>query len=151
MVLAVVHEVGQDSASVFLHPLVEVTIDRAEVTSNDLDDLRDLMSPGEVLPVRVAATGPTWRLSLLDIDDEEISTDGDLAPGRRARMVAAARGRRRGPPTNPHRPRRQYGHARPATEALAVEESLAAIEEVWPPSRPLSIPPSPAPTRARAR
>ncbi len=71
VVLAMVEEAAGDHARLRLHPEVEVVVARAEVTSNDLDLVSSLMSPGEVLAVRVLDTGPTWRLSLLDVDDEE--------------------------------------------------------------------------------
>jgi hypothetical protein len=70
VVLVEVDEVGSDSATVFLHPQVHVTLERADVTSNELDDLRSLMSLGEVLAARVVGTAPHWRLSL-DVDDDE--------------------------------------------------------------------------------
>jgi hypothetical protein len=69
--LVQVESVEADRASVFLHPLVTVDVTHAAVTSNPLDDLSDLLTPGEVLPARVLATGGEWQLSLLDIDDDE--------------------------------------------------------------------------------
>ena len=36
-----------------------------------LDDLRTLMTVGEVIPARVTATGPDWALTLHDVDDDE--------------------------------------------------------------------------------
>ena len=71
VVLVQVESVAADRASVFLHPLVAVDLTHAAVTSNPLDDLSDLLTPGEVLPARVLATGGDWQLSLLDIDDDE--------------------------------------------------------------------------------
>lgn len=71
VVLALVGTVEPTTATVFLHPLVEVTITREQVTSNDLDDLTSLMSPGEVLAARLVGAGPDWELSLLDVDDDE--------------------------------------------------------------------------------
>jgi len=126
LVLALVHEVGEDSASLFIHPLVEVVVKREDVTSNERDKLLDLMSPGEVLAALVSASGPDWRLSLIDIDDDE-----EPRPS-----VAVFEG---GPPwlVKPVVDERVEEVLRvpsaltttqPAEQALAVEESLAAIE-----------------------
>jgi hypothetical protein len=71
VVLVQVESVEPSRASVFLHPLVTVDVTHAAVSSNPLDDLSDLLTPGEVLPARVLATGSEWQLSLLDIDDDE--------------------------------------------------------------------------------
>jgi hypothetical protein len=71
VVLVQVESVEAERASVFLHPLVTADLTRAAVTSNPLDDLSDLLTPGEVLPARVLTTGGEWQLSLLDIDDDE--------------------------------------------------------------------------------
>lgn len=71
VVLVQVESVESDEAFVFLHPLVVVRLSREVVTSNPVDDMTDLLSAGEVLTARVAATGPEWRLSVLDIDDDE--------------------------------------------------------------------------------
>lgn len=72
LVLAKVEEVTADRATVFLHPLVAVELNQAQVTSNELDDLRSLMSPGEVLGAHVRRTGPDWELSLLEVEDDEV-------------------------------------------------------------------------------
>lgn len=71
VVLAEVGEVREASAELFLHPLVPVVIGRDEVTGNDRDDLRTLLTRGEVVAARLTATGAEWRLSLLDVDDDE--------------------------------------------------------------------------------
>ncbi|HQR27960.1 MAG TPA: hypothetical protein PLP61_13050 [Nocardioides sp.] len=73
VVLAEVHQVEAGRARLRLHPRVTVEVSRAAVTSNDLDDLRSLMSPGEVVRARVTGLGPDWRLSLLDVDDDEVA------------------------------------------------------------------------------
>ena len=52
-------------------PAVTVAVLRAEVTSNPLDDLRTLMTVGEVIPARVVAVGPRWQLALNDVDDDD--------------------------------------------------------------------------------
>jgi hypothetical protein len=126
LVLALVREVGEDSASLFIHPLVEVVVEREDVTSNGRDKLLDLMSPGEVLAARVRVSGPAWRLSLIDVDDDE-----EPRPS-----IALFEG---GPPwlVPPviEEPAEEVlpvpsalGAAEPAEQALAVEEFLAAIE-----------------------
>lgn len=82
LVLAQVETVEVDEASLFLHPLVPVAVRREHVSSNELDDLRTLMSPGEVLTAHVVSTGPDWQLSLLDVDDDEVPLRaGSLFPG----------------------------------------------------------------------
>jgi hypothetical protein len=82
VVLAQVREVHEDRAVVLLHPEVPVTVTRDDVTANDLDDLRSLMTAGEVLPARVTAPGPDWQLTLLDVDDDEVPvTAASLLPG----------------------------------------------------------------------
>lgn len=64
-------------------PPVVVTVLRADVTANPADDLRTLMTVGEVIPARVAAVGPDWALTLHDVDDDEpiVSTPSLLPDG----------------------------------------------------------------------
>ena len=76
VILASVQAVQADSAEVMLYPktadpAVVVRIGIADVTTNPFDDLRTLMSVGEVVSARVTATGPTWALSMSDVDDDE--------------------------------------------------------------------------------
>lgn len=56
-------------------PAVTVTVLREDVTTNPLDDLRTLMTVGEVIPARIVATGPQWALVLNDVDDDEPIVD----------------------------------------------------------------------------
>ncbi len=72
VVLARVEAVEADHATVRLHPSIVVPLSRDDVTSNPLDDLRSMMTVGEVLPARLVAGAPEWRLSLLDVDDDEV-------------------------------------------------------------------------------
>lgn len=72
VVLAQVERVRADNAQLLLHPSVRVTVRRADVSSNELDDLPSLMTPGEVLSARVVETVPHWRLSLIDLEDDEV-------------------------------------------------------------------------------
>lgn len=53
-------------------PSVTVTVLRADVTTNSFDDLRTLMTVGEVIPARVVTTRPRWALILNDLDDNEL-------------------------------------------------------------------------------
>ncbi|MGE0305964.1 MAG: hypothetical protein AB7N61_23240 [Acidimicrobiia bacterium] len=50
---------------------VTATVLRADVTTNPADDLRTLMTVGEVIPARVVTTAPKWSLILNDVDDDE--------------------------------------------------------------------------------
>lgn len=52
-------------------PAVTATVLRADVTTNPADDLRTLMTVGEVIPARVVSTSPKWSLILNDVDDDE--------------------------------------------------------------------------------
>lgn len=82
VVLTEVATVEADRAELRLHPLLGVPVSRDNVTANDLDDLRTLMTPGEVLAARVTSTGPDWALTLLDVDDDEVPrVAASLLPG----------------------------------------------------------------------
>ncbi|KRA37942.1 MULTISPECIES: hypothetical protein [unclassified Nocardioides] len=52
-------------------PAVIAAVLRADVTTNPADDLRTLMTVGEVIPARIVATSPQWALVLNDVDDDE--------------------------------------------------------------------------------
>lgn len=71
VVLSEVASVEADQAELLLHPEIQVALTRTDVTGNELDDLRDLMTPGEVVLTRIRTTGPAWQLSLADVDDDE--------------------------------------------------------------------------------
>ena len=71
VVLARVLSVADDSAVLQLHPSLGVSVERPDVTSNDLDLLTTLMTEGEVLLVRITERGPLWHVSLADIEDDE--------------------------------------------------------------------------------
>ena len=71
VVLAEVGEVVEAEAELFLHPRQAVTVTRDAITGNDLDDLRALLSRGEVVVARVTTVGARWSLSMLDVDDDE--------------------------------------------------------------------------------
>jgi hypothetical protein len=67
-------ETSEDRARLLLHPEVVTTVERGDVSSNELDRVSSLMSVGEVLAARVVEPAPHWRLSLLDVDDDEEPT-----------------------------------------------------------------------------
>ncbi|NYE38627.1 hypothetical protein F4692_003777 [Nocardioides cavernae] len=87
VVLSKVAKVRNGKAELVLYPQtttppVVVTVLRADVTANPEDDLRTLMTVGEVIPARVTATGPNWALALHDVDDDEpIVSAPSLLPG----------------------------------------------------------------------
>ena len=87
VVLSKVAEVRSGTAELVLYPQtttppVVVSVLRADVTGNPADDLRTLMTADEVIPARVAATGPRWALVLHDVDDAEpIVAAPSLLPG----------------------------------------------------------------------
>ena len=77
VVLTKVAMVRGDRAELVLYPktstpAVTATVLQADVTTNPADDLRTLMTVGEVIPARVVATAPRWALVLNDVDDDEL-------------------------------------------------------------------------------
>lgn len=76
VVLAKVTMVRRGKAELVLYPrtstpAVTVNVLRADVTDNELDDLRTLLTVGEVIRTRVVETGPRWAVVLHDVDDDE--------------------------------------------------------------------------------
>lgn len=76
VVLAKVKLVRNGKTELVLYPktsteAVVVPVLRAEVTTNPLDDLRTLLSVGEVVAARIGTAGPNWSLVLSDVDDDE--------------------------------------------------------------------------------
>lgn len=76
VVLTRVVKVRNGKAELLLYPQtttrpVIVSVLRTEVTDNPADDLRTLMTVGEVIPARVVTGHPTWTLKLSDVDDDE--------------------------------------------------------------------------------
>lgn len=96
VVLTKVVKVRTGRAELMLYPktstaAVVVTVLRADVTTNPADDLTTLMTPGEVIPARVTATGPAWALVLNDVDDDEPVVDApSVLDGGPAWLVAEA-------------------------------------------------------------
>lgn len=76
VVFAKVVMVRNGKAELMLYPktstdAVVVPVLRNAVTSNELDDLRTLMTVGEVVAARIVATAPNWELVLNDIEDDD--------------------------------------------------------------------------------
>lgn len=76
VVLGKVVTVRNGKAELLLYPKtstppVIVAVLRADVTSNPADDLRTLMTIGEIIAARVVSIGPSWALVLNDVDDDE--------------------------------------------------------------------------------
>lgn len=76
VISTLVKDVDADSVRLTLYPQthepeVTVTVSRELVTGNPLDDLRDLMAPGDVVSARIYGLEPNWALLLNDIDDDE--------------------------------------------------------------------------------
>lgn len=75
IVTATVREVTGDAVTLTPFPGVTAVLSADEVTGNDLDDLSDLFTAGEVVLARFhgAADRVTgrWQLSMIDVDDDE--------------------------------------------------------------------------------
>ncbi|HEY8721939.1 hypothetical protein, partial [Pengzhenrongella sp.] len=70
VVLVQVATVTVDAVTVLLHPDVSATIQREQVTTNELDGLDALFSAGEILPARIDARSRlSFELRLDDLDD----------------------------------------------------------------------------------
>lgn len=88
VLLARVVQVRPAQASVEIFPGQTCVIGVEQVTGNPLDRLQDLLSPGEVVRVRVLAVGPAWSITLLDVDDDEpLAAIPSLLPGGPAWIV----------------------------------------------------------------
>lgn len=79
-VLVRVKTVGSSVVAVEIYPHKVVEMRVAQVTGNDRDDLRDLMSVGEVVAARVDRT-ESWILSMLEVDDFAEIHEVSLLPG----------------------------------------------------------------------
>jgi hypothetical protein len=76
VVLTRVARVENDQADLTLYPktttpAVTTTVRRADVTADPADDLRTMMTVGEVIPARLRSIGPDWSLVLNDVEDDE--------------------------------------------------------------------------------
>ena len=122
-------------------PAVVVAVLRADVTANPADDLRTLMTVGEVVPARVVATGPRWALVLHDIDDDEpIVAAPSLLPGGPPWLVEDADAS--GADDQPSAPA-----ALPRPTALPAPAPPPASSFVQ--AKPAGAPPAPAPVPIR--
>ncbi len=143
VVLARVVSVRADTAELMLFPktttpAITVAVSLADVTLNPLDDLRQLMTVGEVVAARVTATSPRWALVLNDVDDDEpIRSAPSVLTGGPPWLLEEPVGiAEAAPPLAPPAPVRPSSFPGPS-----VEES----EPVEPaPSRPAPMRPSPA-------
>jgi hypothetical protein len=133
VILASVQAVQADSAEVMLYPktldpAVVVSIGIADVTTNPFDDLRTLMSVGEVVSARVTATGPTWALSMSDVDDDEpVVAAPALLPGGPPWLVDEG--------DEDDEPQPDDGAVLP-TSVPAPESDVTAGAGAWPNARP---------------
>ena len=94
VVLARVVSLDNIAAMVELYPGVRTGLSATEVTGNPNDQLMTLMSIDEVIPVRVTSRGGHdgrgWRLSMLDVEDDEAIRDSpSLLPGGPPWLVMA--------------------------------------------------------------
>lgn len=71
VVLCLVDTVEQDRACLEVLPGDKVRITREDVTSNELDSLEDLLTPGAVVAARLRKDKGVRKLSLRDVDDDE--------------------------------------------------------------------------------
>lgn len=90
ILLGRVESVGEASCEIALLPGVSASVPRARVTDQTGDDLRDLLSVGEVVPVRVGAGGAS--LSIVDVDDDARVRSLAVLPGGPGWLVLAASG-----------------------------------------------------------
>jgi hypothetical protein len=71
VVLCLVDAVDGDQACLEVLPGEKIRITREDVSSNELDSLEDLLTPGAVVPARLHHLVGVRKLSLLDVDDGE--------------------------------------------------------------------------------
>jgi len=71
VVLCLVDTVERDQACLEVLPGDKVRVAREDVTSNDLDSLEDLLTPGAVVAARLRKDKGVRKLSLRDVDDDE--------------------------------------------------------------------------------
>ncbi|NYF96900.1 hypothetical protein [Janibacter cremeus] len=74
VIAASVKEITANEVVLVPYPGVTSTLSADAVTGNELDDLTELLSPGEVVPVRYLGPGleaASWSLGMADVDDDE--------------------------------------------------------------------------------
>ncbi len=80
-VLAVARMVAQVRAELELYPGITAVLPVAEAEAYGTHDLRDVLSEGETLAVRIVRQVPTLMVSLEDVDDEALLPAPALLPG----------------------------------------------------------------------
>lgn len=68
-----VEAVSKSQATLELFPGVRVDVKIGQITGNPLDSAYDLMSKGEIVRARINRVGPSWLISMSDVDDDEIA------------------------------------------------------------------------------
>ncbi|MCD5313389.1 hypothetical protein [Kineosporia babensis] len=79
VLLGRVESVGTASCEIALLPGISASVPRARVTDDSAEDLRDLLSVGEVVPVRVGSGGSS--LSIVDADEDAPVRSLAVLPG----------------------------------------------------------------------
>jgi len=79
ILLGRVESVGEASCEIALLPGATASVPRARVTDQIGDDLRDLLSVGEIVPVRVGSGGAS--LSIVDVEDDAQVRSLSVLPG----------------------------------------------------------------------
>ncbi len=64
-------EAGSDAAVLVPVPGENITVYRADVSSNELDDVDSLLAPGQVVAARLVNAAGVRKLVLVDVDDNE--------------------------------------------------------------------------------
>lgn len=109
-------------------PGVEARLTSESVTGNDLDDLRELLGPGEVVAARYlgAESDKTWSLTMLDVDDDEAITPLSIIDaGPPWLSVATPEREMPGAPTQDSPPDELEEQERLRQELQAAEQRLA--------------------------
>ncbi|MDO5742923.1 MAG: hypothetical protein Q4P23_00530 [Micrococcaceae bacterium] len=64
-------EAGNESAVLVPVPGESISVSRADVSSNELDDVDSLLAPGQVVAARLVNAAGLRKLVLVDVDDDE--------------------------------------------------------------------------------
>lgn len=117
-------------------PAVSVVVLRADVTTNPADDLRTLLTVGEVVAARIVRTGPDWALALHDVDaDADVVAPPAVLTGGPPWLVEEDEDADASdPPADSTLPQPTSAPA-PATQLAPIAESPSS-EETPPPPRP---------------
>ncbi len=71
VVPCLVVEAGRESAVLVPVPGENILVSRADVSSNELDDVDSLLAPGQVVAARLVNAAGLRKLVLVDVDDDE--------------------------------------------------------------------------------